>query len=133
MRNPADYLDCCPRPDTAAVRTLSQGNHDLDALLQCRSCATFWFYRYHEDIDWYGHGDVQLSWSVRLTDTEALLLRATPDHTREDLSFLIDRPRWLDCDDVVYRVDPPPPEHADLAWYPPPAGSASPATATTGG
>jgi hypothetical protein len=45
MQDPATYLDCCTRPDTTAVRTLDERNHDLDALLQCRSCATFWFYR----------------------------------------------------------------------------------------
>jgi hypothetical protein len=125
MRQPASFLDCCKHPSTTAVRVLDESTHDLDSLLRCNTCATFWFYRYHENIDWDGNGDVHLSWWVKLTDAEAIQLRDAPEPHRDDLSFLTARDRWADWDGTVYHVGPVPAEHAHIAWYPPRTGDGS--------
>jgi hypothetical protein len=98
------YIDCCARPKLDWVRTLHESNHDLESLLQCGSCRTFWFYRFNEYVSWSGDDDLT-SWYTQLTTAEGERLRDTTDPSGEDVSFLRARPSWMDDAQGVRRVD----------------------------
>ena len=100
------YLDCCEQPTLEVVRTLSAGNHDLEALLRCARCQAPWFYRFHE----YPGIDDLTSWFTRLNDEEAERIRATENPTTLDLGFLEARPSWMH-DDRGPRKVPGQPSH----------------------
>jgi hypothetical protein len=104
MKTP-DYLDCCRTPELRGLRSLYESAHDAESLEQCASCGTYWFYRFHEYINWSGGEDDLTSWYTALTTDEGERLRDTTDRDAEDLSFLTTRPSWLDDNDGVRRVN----------------------------
>jgi hypothetical protein len=91
-------IDCCGHPDLNALRTLYESRHDMESLVQCASCGTYWFYRFHERVD-------LTSWFTPLTEDEGERLRQTTDRDSEDLSFLTTRASWMDDEDGVRSVD----------------------------
>lgn len=99
------YIDCCTKPELHRVRTLYKSNHDLESLLRCTTCQTFWFYRFHEHVDWSSGDDDLTSWYSRLTTTEGERLRDTTDPSGEDISFLRTRPSWMDDAQGIQQVD----------------------------
>jgi hypothetical protein len=99
------YIDCCRRPELRVQRTLYEAIHDLEALHRCASCGTYWFYRFHEYVDWAAGDDDLTSWFTALTGEEGERLRNMTDHDAEDLSFLATRSSWRDDKDGVERVD----------------------------
>ncbi len=107
-----DFLDCCANPSTDSVRVLSEGNHDLAAVLRCHDCAAYWYYLYDERVDFNSGDDVQLSWWMRLDDAEATAVLVGD----LDPLAITGRDRWLDWDGVLYRVNA-----AHQGWTPPAA------------
>lgn len=100
-----DYLDCCRSPELRALRTLYESAHDAESLQQCASCGTFWFYRFHEHVNWSTGVDDLTSWFTALTLDEGERLRDATDCDGVDLSFLTARSSWLDDADGARRVD----------------------------
>jgi hypothetical protein len=88
-------IDCCRRPKLRWVRTLDESTHELESVLRCGRCRTFWFYRFHEHVDWSGGGDDLTSWYTQLTVAEGERLRDTTDPSGEDISFVRNRPSWM--------------------------------------
>lgn len=99
------YLDCCAAPQVHTLRTLYESTHDLEALQQCTRCGTYWFYRFHEWVNWSGGEDDLTSWFTPLTAEEGRRLENTDTPNRIDLAFLADRGSWMDDRDGVRRVD----------------------------
>ncbi|NUS74173.1 MAG: hypothetical protein HOQ05_12305 [Corynebacteriales bacterium] len=99
------YINCCDNAKLDRVRTLYQSNHDVEALLRCATCASFWFYRFHEYTNWSGGDDDLTRWHSPLTAIEGERLRDTNDPTKEDLSFLRERPSWMGDDRGVRWVN----------------------------
>src|SRR5215813_4969692 len=100
-----DYIDCCQRPELHALRTLYESVHDAESLQHCASCGTYWFYRFHEHVDWSTGVDDLTSWYTALTVDEGARLRDADDRDGEDLSFLTARSSWMDDVDGARRVD----------------------------
>ena len=90
------FLDCCAEPRPEASRLLYESTHDQEALLRCASCSAWWFYRFNERVDWLAGDDDLTSWWSRLSDDEATSLVGAPLRADIDLSFLRERPSWLD-------------------------------------
>ena len=99
-----DYIDCCPRPRLHDVRILYESSHDLESLRHCTSCGTYWFYRFHEYVNWYGGEDDLTSWFTPLTKEEGERLLDAAEPGREDLSFLATRASWIDDKDGARLV-----------------------------
>jgi hypothetical protein len=104
VRTP-DYIDCCRQPELRGLRVLYESSHDVESLSQCASCETYWFYRFHEYVNWSGGDDELTSWFTPLTEDEGGLLRHATDRGNVDLSFLKTRPSWMDDKDGVRRVN----------------------------
>lgn len=98
MRTPS-VLDCCGQAELGHVRAVYESVHDLEALLKCESCGTFWFYRFSERVNWDGGPDDQTSWYSPLTDDEAQSVLA-----QGNLVFLLSRPSWMDDNGDLRRV-----------------------------
>jgi hypothetical protein len=107
-----DYLDCCQRPELRVSRVLYQSTHDAESLHQCAACGTYWFYRFHEYVNWSTGEDDLTSWYTPLSVDEGERLRNTTDRDGEDLSFLASRPSWLDDGEGARRVQGTP----DRPW-----------------
>ena len=91
-----DYLDCCAHPELVVSRALYESAHDAESLQRCDSCGTYWFYRFHEYVNWSTGEDDLTSWFTALTEDEGERLRDTTDPDGEDLSFLATRASWRD-------------------------------------
>ncbi|GAB3879153.1 hypothetical protein ACFQ1S_17865 [Kibdelosporangium lantanae] len=89
------FIDCCARPELEGVRTLYESTHDLESVLRCTRCETFWFYRFNEYVDYAGGDDDLTSWYTQLTTAEGERLRDTTNPSGEDTSFLRNRPAWM--------------------------------------
>lgn len=109
MQPPSTFLDCCATARPQTLRILYESHHDLEALQVCASCNTYWFYRFNEWVNWVGGDDDMTSWYTRLTAQEGETL-AHADRTSVDLSYLCERPSWMDDRDGVRRV-PGAPDH----------------------
>ncbi|GAA3830262.1 hypothetical protein [Streptomyces chiangmaiensis] len=106
------FIDCCRHPALRVVRTLYESSHDMESLQQCASCGAYWFYRFHEHVNWSTGEDDLTSWFTALTGEEGARLRDMTDRDSEDLSFLATRSSWMDDDDGVQRVEGAP----DRPW-----------------
>jgi hypothetical protein len=91
-----NYIDCCSRPRLHGLRTLYESSHDLESLRQCTSCGGYWFYRFHEYVNWHDGEDDVTSWFTPLTKEEGERLIHAAERAREDLSFLATRASWID-------------------------------------
>lgn len=96
------FLDCCHDPQLQALRVLYESTHDLESLQRCTGCGAFWFYRFHEWVNYCGGDDDLTSWYTQLTDDDGRRLLRQGD--RPDLSFLAGCPSWMDDRDGVRRV-----------------------------
>jgi hypothetical protein len=105
MTPPSRFLDCCDAPELTRLRVLYESTHDAESLQQCESCGRFWFYRFHEYVNWSGGNDDLTSWYSQLTPEEGERLRDTTDPGQVDLSVPLTRPSWMDDAAGVRRVD----------------------------
>lgn len=103
MKKP-NYLDCCARPSLQSLRIVYESSHDLESLSQCTSCEGYWFYRFHEYVNWHGGEDDMTSWFTALTKEEGERLFHAAEPRREDLSYLATRASWIDDTDGVRQV-----------------------------
>jgi hypothetical protein len=98
----APFLDCCASPQVASIKLVYQECHDMEALCQCRNCEAYWFWRFHEYVDFSGGDDDLTVWYSRLTSEQGkLILEATE---RPDLPFLSDAPSFVKDRAGVRRV-----------------------------
>lgn len=96
------HLDCCGSPRTTRVKTIYSSAHDAEALLQCESCGRYWFYRFHEFVDFSGGDDDITDWYSPLTDEEAAAIISAAE--RPNLAFLTTRPSLMIDGEGVQRV-----------------------------
>lgn len=94
--NKYSYLDCCEQPDLERIKTVYQSNHDCEALLQCKNCKTYWFYRYNE------YRDDWTVWYSQLTTEEAELILNSEE--RPNLDFLRKSPTVMEDATGVRKV-----------------------------
>ena len=97
------FLDCCDAPSLDTIRVLYESHHDLEALQICTACTTYWFYRFHEHVDWHDGNDDLTSWYTRLSTEEGAHLTHA-DRTAVDLAYLRRRPSWMDDREGVQLV-----------------------------
>jgi len=102
MAHKADYLDCCPQPGVVTVKQLYDSYHDMEALCQCQRCSAYWFYRFHEYVDFVGGNDDITVWYTRLTPEEGKQILDAEE--RPDLAFLSGKPSFMESDGQVQRV-----------------------------
>lgn len=96
------FLDCCSSAELETVKILLESSHADEIVRRCSACATFWFYRFHEHVDFSGGDDEITIWYTQLTQEEAQrILGATG---RPDLSFLTGKPSFVKDDQGVRRV-----------------------------
>lgn len=98
----APFLDCCAGRQVASIRLLYQGNHDCEALCQCQTCGAYWFYRFHEYVNFAGGDDDQTVWYSRLTPEQGKLILESPE--RPEMPFLSHVPSFVKDRDGVRPV-----------------------------
>jgi hypothetical protein len=96
-----NYLDCCQQPALITVKSVYASDHDAEALRQCQSCGAYWFYRFHEHVTFVGDDDLTV-WYSFLTPEEGTRILEARD--RPDLSFLSEKPSFLEDGQGVKRV-----------------------------
>lgn len=99
----ADFLDCCSSPSVVTIKTVYDSYHDLEALCQCQSCEAFWFFRFHEYVNFDGGDDDLTVWYSLLTPEQGQLILQAAE--RPDLDFLARRPSFVKDDQGVRRVE----------------------------
>lgn len=100
------YLDCCHTPRLETVRSISDSSHDSEELMQCRTCGAYWFYRFHEHVDFSGGDDAITAWYSPVTQEEATQIMQSDQ--RPDLTFLQHRPALIEDEHGVRRtIDQP--------------------------
>ncbi len=97
-----EYLDCCAMPTVVTIKQVYEATHDCEALCQCQNCGTYWFYRFHEYVNFSGGDDDLTVWYSLLTPEQGRLILDSAD--RPDLSFLSERPSFMKDDSGVQRV-----------------------------
>ncbi|MCP3798690.1 hypothetical protein NLX83_05400 [Allokutzneria sp. A3M-2-11 16] len=98
------HLDCCQAPALERLRVLDESTHDLEAVMRCTACGSYWFYRFLEYVNWAGGDDDLTSWFAPLTEAEGTNLLEAADRSAMDLSFLTTRASWMDDNEGVRRV-----------------------------
>ena len=98
----AKYLDCCATPTVVTIKQVYEASHDSEALCQCQNCGAYWFWRFHEYINFSGGDDDLTVWYSLLTPEQGRLILDSPE--RPDLSFLSERPSFVKGDGGVQRV-----------------------------
>ena len=96
------FLDCCRRPGLGTVRTICEESHQEDAVMRCRNCGAYWFYRWLESMNFSGGDDEISEYYTRLTPEEA---RAVLDAAEPDLGFLLRKPCICKHEGGVVRTD----------------------------
>ena len=48
------FLDCCAAPNLETVKPIEMLYHDVELVRQCRSCHSYWFYKFQETISFGG-------------------------------------------------------------------------------
>jgi hypothetical protein len=91
--NPVDNLDCCETPALVSVMTVHESSHNEEALMQCRRCGRFWFYRFYEHVYYDGRDDEITTWYSPITDDEAKQIQQADG--RPDLAFLSSRRSYI--------------------------------------
>src|SRR5262245_32510937 len=99
--NRVEYLDCCKEPALVNVKSVYESSHDSESLLQCQHCGAFWFFRFHEYISFVSDDD-QTVWYSPLSPEEGKCILESQD--RPDLSFLSERPSFMEDRQGVKRV-----------------------------
>ena len=109
MENSQINPNCCANSDLATIRVLYEESHDFEAHKRCKSCGAYWFYRFHELVNFGGGQDDITTWLSPLTDDEAHIILNSPE--RPDLSFLQTRRSIMEDDNgkkwVNYAPDHP--------------------------
>lgn len=98
----AAYLDCCDRPQVVTIKSLYLESHDSEALCQCQTCEAYWFWRFHEVINWSGGNDDWTVWYSWLTPAQGKLIVDAQE--RPDWGFLSTAPSFVKDTEGVKRV-----------------------------
>ena len=89
----APYLDCCEHPQVTSIKRIYQETHDSEALCQCQNCGAYWFWRFHELVNFSGGDDDWTVWFSRLTPEQGKLILEAQE--RPDLPFLSTAPSFV--------------------------------------
>jgi hypothetical protein len=82
-------IDCCAVPSLAVVRVLYEKSHDDEQLQRCDHCQQWWFWRFHEWMNFNDGPDEMFEWYTRITADEAAAILGAVGSP--NLSFLADR------------------------------------------
>ncbi len=104
-----NFLDCCENPILVEIKSIYESTHDRETLCKCKTCGSYWFYRFHEFVT-FDRPDEVTCWYSRLTPDDVDLILNSKK--RPDLSFLSDRPTFMEDDEGVKRVTGQP----DYPW-----------------
>ena len=77
-------MDCCDSHELIVERIIYHESHDSEEICRCKNCSQYWFYRFHEHINF--DDDEITRWFTKLEDGEADILLKSK--TRPDISYL---------------------------------------------
>jgi len=96
------YLDCCAMPNTVTIKTMYDESHNTECLCRCQNCGAYWFWRWHETINFSGGDDDLTVWYSRLTPEQGRLILEAKE--RPELKFLSDAPTFIENRGVVRQT-----------------------------